>query len=373
MQDNTRPIVSIFPAREGFGPGAFGAISLSVRDFTAHSAYRNRIMILGAVDAEPYEGFDYEALPLKRHWYERETRAYLRAIMRRLSELNPVLIEVHNRPILAIKLREQTRAPIALHLHNDPQEMRAAKTPAQRRELLNQLDAVYCISHWVRHRFLENLSQDAAAKVHTIHSGFALPQPAEAKQKRIVYVGRMTPNKGGLEFAQALQKLLPQHPDWHGYVIGGRRHSASARLSDYEENVLSTMEAIGPNAHYEGFYPYEQTQAMFRDAAIVVIPSLWDEPFGRTALEAIAHGCAVITSGRGGLKEIIGDAGVIMDEVSAESIAHALHGLVESESERTILQQRAREQAQAFEIQACTDRLDNVRATVLREEQCDAA
>jgi glycosyltransferase involved in cell wall biosynthesis len=43
-------------------------------------------------------------------------------------------------------------------------------------------------------------------------------------------------------------------------------------------------------------------------ARAVVVPSVWDEPFGRVAAEALAYGRPVITTGRGGLTEVVGDA-----------------------------------------------------------------
>jgi len=357
-------IAIILSAREGFSPKAFGAVSLSVKDFTLNSRYLAHSVVLGANPAEPFTGITYEAVPIQRHWWENNTRAYGRALLTRLQTLKPDLIEVHNRPVLARALARHTVASIALHLHNDPQEMKAAKTPTARRALLADCAAVYCISHWVRARFLDGL-KTGEDKVHTIHSGIDIPPPPEEKKPQIVFVGRMTPNKGGREFAQALARVLPEHTHWHGYLIGGRRHSISAKLSDYEKDIAALMASIGPNAHFEGFYPHAQTMQMFRESAIVVIPSLWEEPFGRTGIEAIAQGCAVITSGRGGLKEIVGEAGLVLDEVSGASIAEALDSLMRDESRRRMLQHKARQQAQAFDILRCTKRLDAVRDTLL--------
>lgn len=367
------PIAIIMPPREGFSPQAFGAVTLSVRDFTAHSAYRDRSVILGQRNDTPYEGFQYECLPVKRGWYEPNTRAYVRAIIKRLETLKPALIEVHNRPLIALKIASHTTIPIALHLHNDPQEMKRAKTVAQRKHMLSKLAGIYCISHWARMRFLDGLSQ-GHDKVHTTHSGIKIPPMCESKKPNIVFVGRMTPNKGGLEFAQSLARLLPNHPNWHGYMIGGRRHSVSVKLSDYEKDVLNIMDSIGDNAHFEGFYPFDQTQQMFRNSDIVVIPSLWEETFGRTGIEAIAQGCAVITSGRGGLKEIVGDdGGIIIQDVTGDTIAEAVESLIKNPDALKTLQQRAYARAQEFDIQRCTNRLDAVRDAILKDSHKDIA
>ncbi len=356
-----KPIAAILPAREGFSPHAFGAVTLSVRDFARYSQYKDHITVFGMRDEEPYGDVAYEVLPVKRHWYEPNTRAYLRAIRERLEALQPGLIEVHNRPLIAQKLLPLfPDIPIALHLHNDPQEMKCAKTTAERQALLDRLSAIYCISGWVKARYLEGITR-GPEKVHRIWSGITLPDTHTPKQKKITFIGRMTPNKGGLEYAEALAKTLPSHPDWHGYMIGGRRHAESVRLSDYEIKVSAIMEQIGSQAHFEGFYPYEKTMQMFAESEIVVIPSLWEEPFGRTGIEAIAHGCAVITSGRGGLKEIVGDSAIILEDVTGETIAEALKKLITQDNYRQELQEKAKIQAQQFAIEACVTTMDHAR------------
>lgn len=364
MTHANAPIAIILPPREGFSPKAFGAISLSVKDFTAHSRYRNQSIILGQRTEPAYPNFNYEAVTVKRSWFETNNRAYVRSLVRRLRELKPCLIEVHNRPILARKLSRILDIPVALHLHNDPQEMKCAKTPSQRATLLRDCAGIYCVSEWVRGRFCEGLNQ-ALEKCFIIHCGIAVPPLPEQKTLNIVYAGRITPNKGALEFAKALQIVLPRQMQWHGTMIGGRRHSVSEKRSDYEHEVSLVMEACGERSHHLGFLPYEKTQHLFREAEIVVIPSLWQEPFGRTAIEAQAQGCAIVTSGRGGLAEIIGDTGVVVKDVTPQTLAEAVMDLIRNEPKRHALQLAAHARVQEFEIHHCTAILDDVRDHLL--------
>lgn len=354
-------IAIILPPREGFSEQAFGAISLSIRDFTRHSEFADQTTILGMRTEPPFDGTHYEPLPVRRHWWETLMRAYERAIVARLATLKPALVEIHNRPVLVRRLANKIQAPIALHLHNDPQEMKACKTPAARARLLKDCTAIYCISEWIRDRFMEGLGS-GLEKMQLIYSGIPIAPPAPPKKPMILYVGRMTPNKGALEFAQALAQVLPLHPDWRGTMIGGRRHSVSTAYSPYEQAIMHTMTSIGANAYFAGFCPFEQTQAAFREAAIVVIPSLWEEPFGRTGIEAMAQGCAVITSGRGGLREIFTQGGgVLLSEVNADTIAAAIHALIAHPAELARLQQSAYQDVTRFDIRTCTRHLDAVR------------
>lgn len=360
-------IAVILPPREGFSPQSFGAISLSVRDFIIHSRYQHAITVFGSGTEKAFADTHYQPLGVKRRWYEPNTRAYVRAAMHEIRKMAPALIEVHNRPSVARALSKHTTIPIALHLHNDPQEMKYAKTSQQRSKLLNQCAHIYCVSEWAKTRFMEGLNETDEKRVHVMYSGLEIPKTIPAKEPYILYVGRMTPNKGVLEYAQALALTLPQHPDWKGVLIGGRRHSASNLLSDYEQNILNTIEPLN-NAFHQGFMEHDKTIAFFERAEIVVIPSLWEEPYGRIAVEAIAHGCAVITSGSGGLKEIIGDAGIILQHTTAQEIAQHLQHLMMQPDVLRELQHKARARAELFDVSHCTQQLDRLRDSFLQKE-----
>jgi glycosyltransferase involved in cell wall biosynthesis len=75
-----------------------------------------------------------------------------------------------------------------------------------------------------------------------------------------------------------------------------------------------------------------------QQASISVAPSLWEEPFGRTVLEAMASGCACLSSRRGGIPEVTGENAILLDDISAEKIATALQKLIDDSEYRTQLQ-----------------------------------
>ena len=72
------------------------------------------------------------------------------------------------------------------------------------------------------------------------------------------------------------------------------------------------------------------------------------EPFGRTALEALAGGAALITSGLGGLAEICGDCAVTVDPNDADLVAAALGGLMDAPERRAGLARAGRERVEAL-------------------------
>lgn len=163
--------------------------------------------------------------------------------------------------------------------------------------------------------------------VHVVYHGID-PVKVGKKEKVIMYAGRLIPEKGALELAKAAAKLLPHYPDWKIAFVGARL--GGAQSTPYAKSVGDTLKPLGKQVVFLGHQPHAKVMKLFSKASIAVVPSIWNEPLGRTAIEALATGCrALVTSGHGGLAEIAGDAGVIVSPVTPDGLALALQGLVE--------------------------------------------
>jgi glycosyltransferase involved in cell wall biosynthesis len=105
-------------------------------------------------------------------------------------------------------------------------------------------------------------------------------------------------------------------------------------------------------------------EAMSR-AAIVIVPSRWNEPFGLTALEAIACGAPLIVSPRGGLPEVAGDATIYANPDEPGEIAAAILALAADPSRRAALSDAGRERARHFDTAVASGRLALLRQAAL--------
>lgn len=364
-------ILSILPKDEGFSQTRFGAIALCVRDFTLHSRFCSGTIVTSGVGGDGFAGITFRPAP-KPYWFENRTRAYARHCVKLIRNEGIALAEIHNRPHLLSLIAPKVSCALALHLHNDPQEMRDAKTPAERQALLARCSGIYCVSEFIRDRFLEGIN-DAAHKVHIVHNGIAIPISLSPKEKCIVFAGRMTEGKGALLLAEALAIALPQLPEWSAVLIGSDRHSPAEHTTPREAAILATLAPVSAQAQMLGFLSHEETLGHFARAAIAVVPSIWQEPFGRTAIEAMAAGCALISSGRGALLEVTGDAALTPDTLTATSLAEAILTLAKNETLRTEYQHKARQRAEQFAIAKCTATLDNARSILFTESARHAA
>ena len=121
---------------------------------------------------------------------------------------------------------------------------------------------------------------------------------------RLLYVGQVAAHKGVHTAIEALRLLME-----HGAATASLTIAGGSVNPDYEREVLSLVETYGlrENVRFTGLLPREQLLSEYRDHAILVFPSIWDEPFSITVLEAMSSGLAVVGTPTGGSPEILRD------------------------------------------------------------------
>jgi alpha-1,3-rhamnosyl/mannosyltransferase len=104
---------------------------------------------------------------------------------------------------------------------------------------------------------------------------------------------------------------------------------------------------VSPHLRELGFVPDDDLAALYRSAAALVFPSLY-EGFGIPLLEAMAAGCPVVTSDWGAMKEVTAEAAVHVDSRRPEAIAGAVLALLEDPARRQALSEAGRRRAAGF-------------------------
>jgi len=364
----------VLPFKEMFAAHGAGAIALCAHDLVRWSARPRDLIVFGRPVDRPLAGVAFEGVAPAPMWFGPRNRRYVRALADRLHDSSIAVAEVHNRPNYVLWLRRW--APdltLTLYLHNDPQTMAGADSVAARRQILASTRAIFCVSDYVRDRFLEGLNDDGARDcVHVAPNGIdteaVAPAPAR-RQPIFLFVGRMLHDKGVDLFIQALERILPSLPDWRAVLIGAARAGTTEEPLKFERDLRRRAAALGDHIVFEGFRPFDAVVQAYQEAEIAVVPSRWPEPFGRTALEAMAAGCALVSSGTGGLASIGGDAAVAFRSEDADDLAQKLLALATDESRRRAVQSACRARAQAkFDIRTVAGRMDELRTRVLAHQ-----
>ena len=121
------PLVCVvLPPREGFGPGRTGAIGLLARRLASAPGFRT-IVVGGPQDGPLFPGVPFQPVPPSRWRLGSTSLRYAASVAGVVRGLRPALVEVHNRPEIALFLAARLPStPVSLILNNDPQDMRQA-------------------------------------------------------------------------------------------------------------------------------------------------------------------------------------------------------------------------------------------------------
>ncbi|WP_158742611.1 glycosyltransferase family 4 protein [Acidisphaera sp. L21] len=292
-------------------------------------------------------------------WGFTATSRYTAGVAATLRGIGPALVEVHNRPEIALSLAR--RFPrVALFLHNDPQGMRGARTAAQRATLLQKVDRVITVSAHLRRQFLEGVEGDVTVMPNCID----VPERSrKVRERLILFVGRVVADKGADAFVEACAASLPQLPGWQAEMVGADRFAPDSPGTDFTAHIADRAQQAGVAT--TGYLSHAAAMERMGRAAIVVVPSRWPEPFGMTALEAMAHGAALICSRRGGLPEVAGNCAVYADPDAPGAIKDAILALANDPNRRTALAAAARKRAQTYDTPVAVARLLALRSELL--------
>jgi glycosyltransferase involved in cell wall biosynthesis len=164
---------------------------------------------------------------------------------------------------------------------------------------LRHVDRVLACSRWVQ----EELGRNGVVAEH-----LPLPTPAPspgfrrrpAAEPLFVYCGRLEPEKGLPLLLRAFARVRERRAAARLRIVG--RGSQLAALQE-----LAASLGLGDAVAFRGWVAPAELDAEVADAWAVVIPSLWAEPFGLVALEAIVRAVPVVASAEGGLGETVED------------------------------------------------------------------
>ncbi len=323
----------MLPPNEVFARGRAGAISLVVQRFAAALP---GVAVAGRPRAETFARIDY--VPAGG------LITLAAAIMRR----KPDMVIVHQQPRLAMFLALLfRRARVLLWLHNNPLAMRGLKTRVERRIALRLLDRVVCVSGYLADQFMTGLTGPRPlVLVNTLNLAELPPQPA-VRAPCVLFAGRVVADKGPDVFISACKQALSHLPGWRARMIGGDRFGPDSPETGFVARMRAAADEAG--VAFEGPQPHGAVLAAMAEAAIVVVPSRWAEPFGLTALEAMASGAALITSGQGGLREVAGDAACYVPADDAQALAAAILRLARDDQARAALATAGLARARQFD------------------------
>jgi len=169
--------------------------------------------------------------------------------------------------------------------------------------------------------------------------------------------GRVSAEKGFEQLVKAVSML---------HSSGLRPYCAIFGSGPELENLRSTAAGLGLDVwvRLPGFR--SDVAELFAAADVAVVPSIWPEPFGYVALEALSAGCAVVASAAGALPEVFGDhAALLTAPGDVEALATGIRELLLDPDRRRQMGQAARARAGVFSLDACASGLEHVYSSLV--------
>ena len=321
-------IASILPYKENYTKEKASAASLWIAEFFKKSKFRNDNYIFGSTNSKNYLTKNYINISLKniKSKFKSSTNEYTKKLIDKIEKNNFDLIEIHNRPLILKKLSQKIKTKFIIYFHNDPLSMKGSKSINQRLEIIKSVEKIIFVSEWVQKRFFINLDDKLKTKTEVVYPSVKLKKNKRKKEKNIVYVGKLNQSKGYDIYSESIIKILNEFKDWKAFSIG-----------DEDRRKIY----INHKNHFElGFLSHQKVLEMYDKSEISVVPSKWEEPFGRTALEASSRGCATIISNRGGLPETTDNA-LILKDLSANSLYKQIKFLIKNNKFRKKIQTKS--------------------------------
>jgi glycosyltransferase involved in cell wall biosynthesis len=311
-------------------------------------------------------------------------REYALSIAHWLRHERPDIVHVQNcTQFLPLFHRAAPNARLFLHVHDEFLSLLPEKVVRPR---LEHVSAVVTCSNFVTQRLQARLPY-LAHRIHTVGNGvdtkyFKVADRAEEPGKfRILYVGRVSPEKGIHTLATAFTRLASDDPRVELDVVGpagllpynqirllsgdpqvaalGTFYGTSfwsrldkqvlhARSSYWRDIEASIPQRLRDRVHIRGQLSRGTLRSAYQSAHVLAMPSVCMEPFGLPLAEAMATGLPSVASRTGGMPDILADnvTGLLVERGNVDALTNALRRLAAEVDTRTRMGREARRRAE---------------------------
>jgi glycosyltransferase involved in cell wall biosynthesis len=282
------------------------------------------------------------------------------------------IIHVHDWMTIpaGIAAREVTGTPLVVHIHALESDRSALRLNERiygiERLGMMEADGVITVSSYTKGKIVSQygVPEEKITVVHNALSreekGRRFPLKKGNKRGRILFLGRLTSQKGPQYFLQAAEIVHRRKPDID-FVVAGK-----GDMIEYMK-AESLRRGLADNTYFTGFLNEREVEQAYASSDIYVMPSV-SEPFGITALEALAYDVPVIISKKSGIREVVTKCPCV-DYWNVEALAETMIRLMENASERERIVSECKEEIKSLTWTVAADKIIRVYETLLRERK----
>jgi glycosyltransferase involved in cell wall biosynthesis len=246
--------------------------------------------------------------------FARQVPAQAAQIARLARSQQPDVIYVNGPRVLPAAALARARRPLVYHAHWMPPQAAASRLA---RAALRWSRASAIVSSMLAAEWLQDSVE--ASRIFTVYNGVAGSAFTHSSEqvRRIAMLGRISPEKGQLEFAQAARIVSQQ--------IRGLRFTICGAPMFSEESYFTAVRAQA-NGSVEFHAWTEDVPAFLAGVDLLVVPSAGIDNIPRVILEAFAASVPVLAFASGAIPELVehGETGLLVRERTAEALAQAI-------------------------------------------------
>lgn len=267
---------------------------------------------------ETEDGVTYIRLPAP------DREQYLANVRSALARKRFDLVHVFNRPAWVPVLSEAAfGARFCLRVHNSMFE--PDKITQEAAEAAIQIvAAIDTVSDFIGRKIAARFPE-AVSKLRTVYSGVDVERFAPIWSRRgqklrrqmreklglkdapvVLYVGRLSPNKGPHLLIPMMERVLEEVPDAVLVIVGSRWFGQTERC-EYSDELEKTVRSLGleKRVRFTGYVPALEVEKYFVIGDVFICTSQWEEPLARVHYEAMGAGLPIVTTARGGNPEVV--------------------------------------------------------------------
>jgi len=241
-----------------------------------------------------------------------------------------------------ISIKEKTNTPLIITVHSTEYDRSGWLYPNQwfidiEREGMEKADRVIAVSHFTKRVIVEKYGINPD-KISVIHNA-VYPIPENHKKDIVLFLGRLTIQKGAEFFLRAAQKVKDYEPDTQ-FVVAG--------IGDMLPRLITQALDLGisDKVIFTGRLTEEEVKHIYGISSVYVMPSV-SEPFGITALEAISAGTPTIASKTAGFSEAFNNC-LRVDFWDTDEMANKIISLIRYKPLHKTLAQEGKREIELF-------------------------
>ncbi len=319
-----KDIAILLPYKENFTENKAGAASIWVKDYLNKSKLKKRSIVYGNLEDS--------SKPLLRNFknlkignsFVKKNISYTDKLYKEYIKYKFKIIEIHNRPeSLLYLIKKKVESKLIFVYHNNPQDLRSSSSVKERLFIAENTDQIYFVSKWVKNKFFEDLPYSHRNNSDILYPAIDPIKKFPKKNKLIIFTGKLNSSKGFDIYCKSVIKILDKFKDWKALAIGNEPREKF----NFKHNRFKILDWVTHN----------KILNYYKKSSISVVPSRWQEPFGRTAMESAAFGCATITSRRGGLPETFENS-LFINKINEQELYKIIKKLIKNNNYRKKIQ-----------------------------------